>query len=501
MTANSVSNPTEFKQGIHVEWDAKTGTFRGLPKEWASALPKGTYTAETSSRALAANLRPTAPARTSRTASGASGAGGSSWRWGAFGRRSRSGDDSAAGSSADNKPIISLPYNVVHEMHVRPDSSTVTGLAGLPTAWEEKMKTSGISPQEVKANPQAALDALQFAMEGPPAKPAPLPSRRTVNLKMEGAFFFNRECNDPRRVFKDFVQLGQGASGIVYSAVDDRPGTARYGERVALKYCDLKELDDLKTEIAMQSLSTHPNVVNFLEAFRTPTHVVITIEYMDGGMLTNLCDPKKRICTEADIAYVLKCALQALAFMHRQHRIHRDIKSDNILVDYAGRVKLADFGFAKKVSGKSLDTQCGTPGYVAPEILKGAKYGTEVDMWSCGVIVYILLGGYPPFHDDNHAVLYRKIKAADYSFEPQYWEQVSDDAKDLIRKMLVVNPESRLSADQALRHPWFLVGDHELISRNLTTTLETMKKFNARRKFRGTVKGVVLANKMAKGAF
>ena len=90
-----------------------------------------------------------------------------------------------------------------------------------------------------------------------------------------------------------------------------------------------------------------------------------------------------------------------------------------------------------------MDTQCGTPGYVAPEILKGKKYGTAVDMWSCGVIVYILLGGYPPFHDDNHAILYRKIKAADYAFDPQYWDQVSDDAKDLIKKMLVVDPDKR----------------------------------------------------------
>merc|ERR1712032_530456 len=127
-------------------------------------------------------------------------------------------------------------------------------------------------------------------------------------------------------------------------------------------------------------------------------------------------------------------------------------------------IKLADFGFAKKVEGKSLDTQCGTPGYVAPEILRGKKYGTAVDMWSCGVIVYILLGGYPPF-------------------DPQYWDQVSDDAKDLIKKMLVVDPDKRLTASQALRHPWFMVGDHELISRNLAKTLDTMKKFNARRKF------------------
>ena len=109
---------------------------------------------------------------------------------------------------------------------------------------------------------------------------------------------------------------------------------------------------------------------------------------------------------------------------------------------------------AKKVEGKSLDTQCGTPGYVAPEILKGKKYGTAVDMWSCGVIVYILLGGYPPFHDDNHAILYRKIKAADYAFDPQYWDQVSDDAKDLIKKMLVVDPDKRsLAASRRVEAP------------------------------------------------
>ena len=115
---------------------------------------------------------------------------------------------------------------------------------------------------------------------------------------------------------------------------------------------------------------------------------------------------------------------------------------------------------AKKVEGKSLDTQCGTPGYVAPEILKGKKYGTAVDMWSCGVIVYILLGGYPPFHDDNHAILYRKIKAADYAFDPQYWDQVSDDAKDLIKKMLVVDPDKRsIPASRRVEAPSLLQYD------------------------------------------
>lgn len=243
--------------------------------------------------------------------------------------------------------------NVATQVHVRPDSKTATGFAGLPLEWEARMKTSGITPAEVKQNPQAALDALQFTMEGPPPKPPPMPSRSSVNLKVAQAFQFSENVTDPRRVFKDFVQLGQGASGIVYSAVDNRDGVNK-GRKVALKYCDLKELTELKTEIAMQSLSSHPNVVNFLEAFLTSTHVVIALELMEGGMLTGLCEPGRRICQEPDIAYVVKCALQALSFMHRQHRVHRDIKSDNILVDFNGRVKIADFGFATSLTRETM---------------------------------------------------------------------------------------------------------------------------------------------------
>ncbi|KAH8050623.1 serine/threonine kinase [Aureococcus anophagefferens] len=245
----------------------------------------------------------------------------------------------------------------------------------------------------------------------------------------------------------------------------------------------------------------HPNIIKLYNFYEEKKMFYMVIELMEGGELFERI-VKKTFYNEKEARDLIRILLDALAYLHHRHIVHRDLKPENLLLKSPYNdfdIKLADFGFAKKVNGKSLDTQCGTPGYVAPEILKGAKYGTEVDMWSCGVIVYILLGGYPPFHDDNHAILYRKIKAADYTFEPQYWDQVSDDAKDLIKKMLVVDPDKRLTADQALRHPWFLVGDHELISRNLSTTLDTMKKFNARRKFRGTVKGIMLTNKMARG--
>lgn len=301
-------------------------------------------------------------------------------------------------------------------------------------------------------------------------------------------------------------ELGTGAFSRVVKATK-RMANNEAGQAVAVKCItktpDLKAEDiaSLREEVAVLQSIEHPNIIKLYNFYEEKKMFYMVIELMEGGELFERI-VKKTFYNEKEARDLIRILLDALAYLHHRHIVHRDLKPENLLLKSPYNdfdIKLADFGFAKKVNGKSLDTQCGTPGYVAPEILKGAKYGTEVDMWSCGVIVYILLGGYPPFHDDNHAILYRKIKAADYTFEPQYWDQVSDDAKDLIKKMLVVDPDKRLTADQAFRHPWFLVGDHELISRNLSTTLDTMKKFNARRKFRGTVKGIMLTNKMARG--
>merc|ERR1712072_34785 len=218
-------------------------------------------------------------------------------------------------------------------------------------------------------------------------------------------------------------------------------------------------------EVAVLRSVDHPNIVKLYDFFDEKRYYYMAIELMEGGELFERI-VKKTFYNEMDARGLVRILLDALAYLHHRGIVHRDLKPENLLLKSPFNdfdIKLADFGFAKKVEGKSLDTQCGTPGYVAP------------------------------------AILYRKIKAADYAFDPQYWDQVSDDAKDLIKKMLVVDPDKRLTASQALRHPWFMVGDHELISRNLAKTLDTMKKFNARRKFKGKVKGIILANKLAKG--
>jgi len=306
-----------------------------------------------------------------------------------------------------------------------------------------------------------------------------------------------------RKYKLDDKELGTGAFSTVVLATSKAEGAQKVAVKCIRKTPDLKkeDVDSLHEEVAVLRSVEHPNIVKLHDFFEEKKMYYMVIELMEGGELFERI-VKKTFYNEMDARGLVRILLDALAYLHGRGIVHRDLKPENLLLKSPFNdfdIKLADFGFAKKVEGKSLDTQCGTPGYVAPEILKGKKYGTAVDMWSCGVIIYILLGGYPPFHDDNHAILYRKIKAADYAFDPQYWDQVSDDAKDLIRKMLVVDPDKRLTASQALRHPWFLVGDHELVSRNLVKTLDTMRKFNARRKFRGTVKGIILSNKLAKG--
>jgi serine/threonine protein kinase len=197
------------------------------------------------------------------------------------------------------------------------------------------LKASGISKEETAANPQAVLDVLHFHMDGPAPK---LPSRASMSRKMAKASEIKAE--DYRKYYVDLKRLGQGASGIVYSAIDRRNGRS-----VALKIASASELQDLANEIGLQSMSKHANIVECIEAYVHQREVCMVMELMKGGNLTDCLDVDNPV-PEPAIAYVCKQLLMALCFMHRQHRLHRDIKSDNILINNEGEVKIADFGFA-----------------------------------------------------------------------------------------------------------------------------------------------------------
>jgi serine/threonine protein kinase len=198
------------------------------------------------------------------------------------------------------------------------------------------LKGSGISKEEATANPQAVLDVLAFHMDGGP--PPKIPTKATMAKALEDSLIIQK--TDYRGHFTGLKKLGQGASGVVYSATDKRNG-----RKVALKIAPLSELADLKNEIALQAMSKHPNVVECIEAYESKRDVCIVMELMTGGSLTDILSTDDAI-PEPMISFICKRILMALAFVHRQHRLHRDIKSDNVLVDGHGNVKIADFGFA-----------------------------------------------------------------------------------------------------------------------------------------------------------
>uniref|UniRef100_A0A8C2Z078 calcium/calmodulin-dependent protein kinase n=1 Tax=Cyclopterus lumpus TaxID=8103 RepID=A0A8C2Z078_CYCLU len=208
--------------------------------------------------------------------------------------------------------------------------------------------------------------------------------------------------------------------------------------------------------------------------------------------------------SEADASHCIQQILEAVLHCHQMGVVHRDLKPENLLLASklkGAAVKLADFGLAIEVQG---DQQAwfgfaGTPGYLSPEVLRKDAYGKPVDMWACGVILYILLVGYPPFWDEDQHRLYQQIKAGAYDFPSPEWDTVTPEAKDLINKMLTINPAKRVTATDALKHPWICQRSTVASMMHRQETVECLKKFNARRKLKGAILTTMLATRNFSG--
>eukprot|EP01006_Ploeotia_vitrea_P016000 TRINITY_DN46439_c0_g1_i1.p1 TRINITY_DN46439_c0_g1~~TRINITY_DN46439_c0_g1_i1.p1 ORF type:complete len:371 (+),score=-14.88 TRINITY_DN46439_c0_g1_i1:60-1172(+) len=293
--------------------------------------------------------------------------------------------------------------------------------------------------------------------------------------------------------------LGEGAFSVVKLATSKVTKNQKVAVKIVSKQ-GLSEVDELslKQEVAILKDLKHPNIVHQVDFFETDSQFLICLEYLEGGELFDRI-VSKTFYSEREARDVVYTLLSAIQYCHNRDIVHRDLKPENLLLaslEDDAAIKLADFGFAAKAVGNSLRTQCGTPGYVAPEILCDKPHGKPVDMWSIGVITYILLGGYPPFHDENQKNLFRLIKAARYEFHPEYWGNVSEEAKDLIRHLLTLDVSKRYTVKQALEHPWVTRHSDELGSRNLGSNLKTLRRYNARRKLRAGIKAVMAANRM-----
>jgi len=286
--------------------------------------------------------------------------------------------------------------------------------------------------------------------------------------------------------------LGHGQFGTVREAL--MIGTGRV---VAVKSINKekikKDLYLLKRELDVLRMIDHPNVIKYYETYEDEKYLHIVMELCSGG---DLFDKLIEMGTlnETEVANVMKKLLLAVNHMHGLFVVHRDLKPENFLFssrDPGAEIKVIDFGMSIKHQSSDLTTLVGTPYYLAPEVLRG-KYGKECDIWSLGVVMYLMLCGYQPFEGEDMREIFAKISKGEFNFHGPEWAGVSDSAKDMIRKMMSVNPSKRISIEDALRHPWLAI-QRELATRVVSKeVLNSLKRYKAPKKIQQEAMKVII---------
>uniref|UniRef100_A0A671TQ93 calcium/calmodulin-dependent protein kinase n=1 Tax=Sparus aurata TaxID=8175 RepID=A0A671TQ93_SPAAU len=306
-------------------------------------------------------------------------------------------------------------------------------------------------------------------------------------------------CTRFTEEYQLYEELGKGAFSVVRRCVK-----VLSGQEYAAKIINTKKLsarDVLTCSIFLSFFLSFFLSVRLHDSISEEAHHYLIFDLVTGGELFEDIVAREYY-SEADASHCIQQILEAVLHCHQMGVVHRDLKPENLLLASKSKgaaVKLADFGLAIEVEG---DQQAwfgfaGTPGYLSPEVLRKDPYGKAVDLWACGVILYILLVGYPPFWDEDQHRLYQQIKAGAYDFPSPEWDTVTPEAKDLINKMLTINPSKRITAAEALKHPWISHRSTVASCMHRQETVECLKKFNARRKLK--VRGKSGSNKKADG--
>ncbi|XP_072341905.1 calcium/calmodulin-dependent protein kinase type II subunit beta isoform X34 [Scyliorhinus torazame] len=255
----------------------------------------------------------------------------------------------------------------------------------------------------------------------------------------------------------------------------------------------------LEREARICRLLKHSNIVRLHDSISEEGFHYLVFDLVTGGELFEDIVAREYY-SEADASHCIHQILDSVNHIHQHDIVHRDLKPENLLLASkckGAAVKLADFGLAIEVQGEQQAWFgfAGTPGYLSPEVLRKEAYGKPVDIWACGVILYILLVGYPPFWDEDQHKLYQQIKAGAYDFPSPEWDTVTPEAKNLINQMLTINPAKRITATEALKHPWVCQRSTVASMMHRQETVECLKKFNARRKLKGAILTTMLATR------
>ncbi|XP_026119617.1 calcium/calmodulin-dependent protein kinase type II delta chain-like isoform X31 [Carassius auratus] len=296
-----------------------------------------------------------------------------------------------------------------------------------------------------------------------------------------------------------YEELGKGAFSVVRRCVKLSTGQEYAAKIINTKKLSARDHQKLEREARICRLLKHSNIVRLHDSISEEGFHYLLFDLVTGGELFEDIVAREYY-SEADASHCIHQILDSVHHIHQHDIVHRDLKPENLLLASKCKnaaVKLADFGLAIEVQG---DQQAwfgfaGTPGYLSPEVLRKEAYGKPVDIWACGVILYILLVGYPPFWDEDQHKLYQQIKAGAYDFPSPEWDTVTPEAKNLINQMLTINPAKRITAQEALKHPWVCQRSTVASMMHRQETVECLKKFNARRKLKGAILTTMLVSR------
>ncbi|XP_041065978.1 calcium/calmodulin-dependent protein kinase type II subunit beta isoform X17 [Carcharodon carcharias] len=296
-----------------------------------------------------------------------------------------------------------------------------------------------------------------------------------------------------------YEELGKGAFSIVRRCVKLSTGQEYAAKIINTKKLSARDHQKLEREARICRLLKHSNIVRLHDSISEEGFHYLVFDLVTGGELFEDIVAREYY-SEADASHCIHQILDSVNHIHQHDIVHRDLKPENLLLASkckGAAVKLADFGLAIEVQGEQQAWFgfAGTPGYLSPEVLRKEAYGKPVDIWACGVILYILLVGYPPFWDEDQHKLYQQIKAGAYDFPSPEWDTVTPEAKNLINQMLTINPAKRITATEALKHPWVCQRSTVASMMHRQETVECLKKFNARRKLKGAILTTMLATR------
>ncbi|CAO3701331.1 unnamed protein product [Rhizopus microsporus] len=475
-----ISKPTQVEHGIHVEYNKNNGKYMGLPDVWQQFnLPSDDVldTHYVAPHLVPSPVKPDSDRKCSRVPT-----------------------------------LIGKPYNIQHNVHVEVGQY---GYKGLPEKWQMILLASGVPEDVVKNNPatvervmhhvrmpdslqsnkrttittnattvketeqqekEPRRESIQEALPkgyAPPSRARsskllhlsifksssdipPLPDKQEETSQPEPSNSLDVIVNsntDPTTLYTDFILIAEGESGPMYAA--KQVNTQRIVAIKKISYEAREKVSKIKSELIAMKMSRHPNIVEFIACYTTKEEIWVVMECMDVSLADIISIDDRTRLKEAHIGRIVRDILRALTRLHRLNRIHRDIRSDNILLNLRGEVKLADFGHCAQLTSSQphRNSIVGTPYWMAPEVIKGVNYNSKADIWSLGVVILEMAEGDPPYveHPPLRALFLIASNGLPPLKEPERW---SDEFKDFLQLCITEDQHKRPDADTLLKHPF-----------------------------------------------